>query len=95
MSILEIASNGRVTIPAEMRKELHLNDGGVVLNAELVDGRIILTAARVVPVEEQQWLESDAVTQLLERADRNIAEGNVRRLTRSHLDDLRSARAIH
>jgi bifunctional DNA-binding transcriptional regulator/antitoxin component of YhaV-PrlF toxin-antitoxin module len=88
-----MAANGRLVIAAPMRKELGLGAESAVFLAEVVNGRLILTPADVVPRAEREWLASPEVTALLDQADRHIADGAVQPLIRADIARLRTERA--
>src|SRR5664279_6127103 len=90
---LQMAANGRLVIAAPMRKELGLGAESAVFLAEVVNGRLILTPADVVPRAERDWLASPDVTALLDQADQHIDAGDVQPLTRADVDRLRAERA--
>jgi bifunctional DNA-binding transcriptional regulator/antitoxin component of YhaV-PrlF toxin-antitoxin module len=93
METIEMGRDGRLVIPAPMRRQLGFGSGPAYFLADIVDGKIVLTAADVVPRAEQEWLESDAVTALIDQADRNIQAGNVHRITRARMREIRESRA--
>lgn len=43
-----IAANGRMSLPADLRKRLGLSDGGAVFIEETQDGLVLRTAAQAV-----------------------------------------------
>ena len=45
---LRVASNGRIVLPAEVRKRLGLSDGGDLLMEETPDGLVLRTVAHSV-----------------------------------------------
>jgi AbrB family looped-hinge helix DNA binding protein len=45
---LRVASNGRIVLPAEVRKRLGLSEGGDLLMEETPDGLLLRTAAQSV-----------------------------------------------
>ena len=45
---LHVASNGRIVLPAEVRKRLGLSEGGDLLLEETPDGLVLRTVARSV-----------------------------------------------
>jgi len=73
---LTIASNGRVVIPANMRAEIGLQEGGQVV-ARLVDGAVVLEPVAVAVRRAQAMVRryipqgSDLVDELI--ADRRRA----------------------
>lgn len=89
---VEMGSNGRIVIPAAMRRSLGVTAGGATFLADVVDGKIVLTAAAVVPRDEYEWLHSERVSHLLDDADEAIAQGRVERLTRAHMAAARAGR---
>jgi len=45
---MKIAANGRMTLPADIRKRMGLSGGGAVLLEETDDGVVLRSAAQVV-----------------------------------------------
>ncbi len=45
---LHVAANGRIVLPAEVRKRLGLSEGGALLVEETPDGLILRTVAQAV-----------------------------------------------
>lgn len=45
---VNITSNGRMSLPADIRKRLGLNEGGTIYLDETTDGVILRTAAQAV-----------------------------------------------
>jgi AbrB family looped-hinge helix DNA binding protein len=45
---LHVASNGRIVLPAEVRKRLGLSEGGDLLMEETADGLVLRTVAHSV-----------------------------------------------
>lgn len=45
---LKVAPNGRVVLPAELRRRLGLSDGGDLLMEETPDGLVLRTVAQAV-----------------------------------------------
>ena len=75
MRTLKIVRNGNLTIPSAWRKALGIADGDFV-NAEMVDGQIVLRPAKVVDAEDA-WFYTKAWQEGEAEADRDIAEGRV------------------
>jgi len=83
--ILQVASNGRITLPGSIRRKTGLSEGDL-LRAEITeDGRIILTP--VVAVDRAQAYFWTARWQAGERqAEEDLQSGRIR--TFNSVDDL-------
>jgi AbrB family looped-hinge helix DNA binding protein len=74
---------GWVTLPAELRRALHL-ESGAEFEVEVVDGTIVLTPVVLVP-REDDWAYTPEHRALVERAREDVREGRVYRLGRDDL----------
>ncbi len=77
---LTVSSRGQITLPAELRKRLGIQAGGVVI-AEECDGQIILRPAAIFEVETysdadvRQWDQEDSLSDEKRRAILKKLEG--------------------
>lgn len=76
-------AQGRVTLPVEARRALHL-EPGTDFEVEVVDGTIVLTPAVLVP-REDAWAYTPEHRALVERSREDVREGRVYRLGRDEL----------
>lgn len=79
-------SQGRLTVPIEARRELQL-EGEVLFEVEVLDGKLVLTPAIVIP-REDAWAYTPEHLALVERARQDAREGKVYRLGRNDLERL-------
>ena len=77
---------GRVTLPIEARRALRL-EPGADLEAEVIDGKLVLTPAILVP-REDAWAYTPEHRALVERAREDVREGRVYHLGRADLAQL-------
>jgi len=75
---------GRITVPAGTRQELGL-DEAAEFQAEVRNGRLVLTPAAVVP-RGDAWAYSREHRLRVKRALRDVEAGRVRRLAEEDLD---------
>ena len=73
--LLRVRKNAQVTLPAGIRKAVHLEDGDV-LECEVQDGQIILTPKKIVDKRDiwfwsQEWQKGEC------EAQNDIDTGNV------------------
>lgn len=73
--LLNIRKNSQVTLPAGVRKAVHLEEGDV-LDCEVQDGRIILTPKKVID-KRDLWFWSAEWQKAEAEAQRDIDSGNV------------------
>ena len=85
-SVVAVNAQGRVTLPADVRRKLGISDGDQ-LEVKLEDDRITLRPARVV-VAEDAWAYTAESLAGIRRALDDIKEGRVYRLSRQELDDM-------
>ena len=79
-------AQGRVTLPAHIRRKLGIGDGDQ-LEVKLEDDHITLRPARVV-VAEDAWAYTTENLAGIRRALDDIKEGRVYRLSWQELDDM-------
>jgi len=75
MPTIKITSNGAITLPAKYRKALSLKIGDLV-NAELLDNRIVLRAAKIIDAEDA-WFYTKVWQDKEKEADDDIALGRI------------------
>ena len=68
-TVVTMTDRGRITLPASVRKELHI-EGETPLELETIEGRIILRPAVVIP-REDAWAYTVAESAAIERARRS------------------------
>ncbi len=74
---LQVRQRGVITLPAELRRRLHLDqEGARVEVVERADGVIELHPAVVVPAD-QAWFWTERWQQMEREADEDIAAGRV------------------
>lgn len=83
MAIVSMNSEGRLTVPASMRRELGL-EGDAQFEAEVAGGHLVLRPVVVLPLEDA-WAYTPEHRRLLERAHRDSREGRVRQMTEEDL----------
>lgn len=79
-------AQGRVTLPVGARRALQL-EAGVDFEVEVVDGRLVLTPAVLVP-RADAWAYTPEHLAQVERAREDAREGRVYRLGRNDLERL-------
>lgn len=67
--LVEMAANGRLVIPRELRDALHVHDSAQ-FTAEVLDGSIVLTPAVIVPIDRGFPISAELVAS----AERAAAE---------------------
>lgn len=72
-----IRTKGVVTIPQEIRRQVHLSEGDEVIFT-VEDGRVVLTPATVIP-RDQAWFWTQKWQAREAEADADIAAGRVTR----------------
>lgn len=92
MTTIGMAPNGRLVVPAALRRTLGVEGESVAFLADVVNGKLVLVAADVVPRAERDWLETDEVTRSIEAAEDDIDQGKVRPLTRAGMEEIRQTR---
>ena len=81
-----MSAQGRLTVPAKVRQELHL-ESETIFEIEVAEGKLILTPAVAVPLEDA-WAYTAEHQALIERAREDAREGRVYRLGRGDLERL-------
>lgn len=76
MHVGTVRSRGTITLPAELRQRLGLNEGDQV-SFEIDDDHLVLTPVRVVP-RNQAWFWTDDWQAKEREADEDIAAGQTR-----------------
>lgn len=82
--MVAVNAQGRVTLPAEIRRKLHLGEGDQ-LEVAVEDDRITLKPARVV-IAEDAWAYTAENLAGIRRALDDIREGRVYRLSWEDLE---------
>jgi len=82
--LLRLRKNAQLTLPAPVRRAVHLEDGDV-LDCEVKDGRIVLTPKKIVD-KRDAWFWSAEWQQAEAQAQKDITEGNTREF--DSVDDL-------
>jgi len=93
-TMIGMAPNGRLVVPAALRRRLGVEGESAAFLADVVNGKLVLVAADVVPRAERDWLESEGVTRLIEAAEENIDQGKTRPLTRAGMQEIRQSRTV-
>jgi AbrB family looped-hinge helix DNA binding protein len=83
-TLVTVNAQGRVTLPAEVRKKLHLAEGDR-LEVAVEDDRITLRPTRVI-IAEDAWAYTAEHLALIRRALDDSREGRVYRLTWQDLE---------
>lgn len=88
MKTVTMSKDGRLTVPAEVRRRLGLDeDTEFAYEVDPSNGAIVLRPAMVL-YREDAWAYTPEHRTLLERAHRDSAEGRVRQLSESELAGL-------
>ena len=82
-SLVAVNAQGRVTLPADVRRQLRLSEGDR-LEVSIEDDRITLRPARIV-VAEDEWAYSAESLSSIRRALDDIREGRVYQVTEADL----------
>lgn len=72
--LLRVRKNAQITLPARVRKTVHLEDGDL-LDCEIEDGRIVLTPKKLVD-KKDAWFWSPEWQSAERDAQRDIESGN-------------------
>lgn len=72
--IVQMKKKATLTIPKEVRQDLHLADEGEVFELSVQDGRIILEPKILVP-KDQQWYWTEEWQVAEREADEDVKEG--------------------
>jgi len=54
-----VLRDGRLVVPAALRRRLGVEGESAAFLADVVNGKLVLVAADVVPRTERDWLESE------------------------------------
>ena len=73
--LLKLRKNAQLTLPAQIRKSAHLEDGDI-LDCEVRDGRIMLTPKKLVD-KRDAWFWTPEWQQAEAEAQKDIESGNV------------------
>jgi len=73
--LLRLRKNAQITLPAQIRRSAHLEDGDV-LDCEVRDGQIVLTPKKIVDKREA-WFWSPEWQQAEAQAQKDILGGSV------------------
>lgn len=82
--LLKLRKNAQLTLPANIRKSAHLEDGDV-LDCEVRDGQIVLTPKKLID-KRDVWFWTPEWQQAEAQAQKDIQEGHVREF--ESVDDL-------
>ena len=82
--LLKIRKNAQITLPAGVRKAIHLEDGDL-LDCEVQDGQIVLTPKKIID-KRDAWFWSPEWQKAEAEAQRDINTGNVEEF--ESVDDL-------
>ncbi len=85
-SVVAVNAQGRVTLPADVRRKLGISDGDQ-LEVKLEDDHITLRPARVVVAEDAWAYTAESLTGIRRALD-DIKEGRVYRLSWQELDGM-------
>jgi AbrB family looped-hinge helix DNA binding protein len=85
-TLVAVNAQGRVTLPAEVRRKLHLREGSQ-LEVAVQDDRITLRPAQVIPAEDA-WAYTPENRAGIRRALEDVKAGRVYRLTWKEWDDI-------
>jgi len=73
--LLKLRKNAQLTLPAQIRKSAHLEDGDI-LDCEVRDGQIVLTPKKLVD-KRDAWFWTPEWQQAEAEAQKDIESGNV------------------
>lgn len=83
---MAVNAQGRVTLPADVRRKLQLGEGSQ-LEVAVESGRIKLTPAQIIPAEDA-WAYTPESRAGIRRALEDVKAGRVYRLTWKEWDDI-------
>ena len=83
---VEMNPQGRVTVPAAVRKELQL-EAGSRLEVEVKDGCLVLRPVVIIP-REDAWLYTPENIARIERGLEDVRQGRYRTMSEEDLDRL-------
>ena len=73
--LLKLRKNAQLTLPAQIRKSAHLEEGDI-LDCEVRDGQIVLTPKKLVD-KRDAWFWTPEWQQAEAEAQKDIESGNV------------------
>ena len=73
--LLKLRKNAQLTLPANIRKSAHLEDGDI-LDCEVRDGQIVLTPKKIID-KRDTWFWTPEWQQAEAQAQKDIQVGNV------------------
>ena len=82
--LLRVRKNAQITLPAGVRKAIHLEDGDL-LDCEIHDGQIVLTPKKIID-KRDAWFWSGDWQKAEAEAQKDIDTGNVEEF--DSVDDL-------
>jgi AbrB family looped-hinge helix DNA binding protein len=85
-TLVAVNAQGRLTLPADVRRKLHITDGSQ-LEVGVERDRITLRPARVIPAEDA-WAYTPENLAGIRRALDDVKAGRVYRLTSKEWDDI-------
>lgn len=91
-TLVAVNAQGRVTLPADVRRKLHLGDGSR-LEVAVENGRITLRPTQVIPAEDA-WLYSPENRAGIRRALEDVKAGRVYRVSLKELEHILETRRI-
>lgn len=83
-TVISMNAQGRLTVPAEARKALHV-EGETPFELEVTEHEIILRPALVIP-REDAWAYTPEHLEQVERADADARAGRTVRMTERELE---------
>lgn len=84
-TIVGMNAAGRLTLPAEARRQLGIVDSEAQLQLEVSGGKVTLQPVVTVPLEDA-WAYRPEFRHQLEEALRDVRDGRVRQLTEAELE---------
>ena len=82
--LLKIRKNAQITLPARIRKAVHLEDGDL-LDCEIDDGKVVLTPKKIID-KRDAWFWSSDWQKAEAEAQKDIESGNTKEF--DSVDDL-------
>lgn len=89
MSLVKVVRNGQITLPAELRKALDLDEGDY-LEVEVEGGNIVLRP-KVVVDKDKAWEQLSAVLEEVHRKNEGVDPREVEEAVREAVKSLRGA----
>jgi AbrB family looped-hinge helix DNA binding protein len=75
--VVKVAADGRMTLPAAIRRALEINDGDAHLSIDVADGAAVLRPAVVIP-REDAWAYTPEHLESVRRARAQAATGDLK-----------------